>query len=123
MKLYLGAGGLCIIVSVLLFISGGTNELPAMIRCLSLAFGTFLLTRGVLLCLHVKQRGLIWLYGAGVLIMGCHTLLALDTYVFHVMSWFPGILRYPLFSLYGVSYLLFALPGIFLHVGSFDIEV
>ena len=48
----------------------------------------------------------------------CYTLLALDTYVFHVMQWFPGIIRYPLFSLYGISYLLFALPGIFLHVGS-----
>ena len=84
-----------------------------MIRCLTLAFGIMLTTRGVLLLLHVKQRSALWLYGDGVLFMSCYTLLALDTYVFHVMQWFPGIIRYPLFSLYGISYLLFALRQFF----------
>ena len=112
-KAFLSTGGILTVLSVLLFISNYANGIQAMIRCL-----TMLMTRGVLLLLHVKQRSALWLYGVGVLFMSCYTLLALDTYVFHVMQWFPGIIRYPLFSLYGISYLLFALPGIFLHVGS-----
>ena len=117
-KAFLSTGGILTVLSVLLFISNSANGIQAMIRCLTLAFGIMLMTRGVLLLLHVKQRSALWLYGVGVLFMSCYTLLALDTYVFHVMQWFPGIIRYPLFSLYGISYLLFALPGIFLHVGS-----
>lgn len=117
-KAFLSTGGILTALSVLLFISNSANGIQAMIRCLTLAFGIMLMTRGVLLLLHVKQRSAFWLYGVGVLFMSCYTLLALDTYVFHVMQWFPGIIRYPLFSLYGISYLLFALPGIFLHVGS-----
>lgn len=120
MKLYLSTGGLFTAISVLLFISGATNGILAMLRCLTLAFAILLLTMGILACFHIKKRNLAWLYGVGVLVMGCYTLIAADTYVFHVMTWFPGLIRYPLFSLYGIGYLLFAVPGIFLYVGSSD---
>lgn len=52
---------------------------------------------------------------AGILMM--YTILTLDTFVFHAMVWYPGILRYSLFSAYGILYSAWILVGILFYIG------
>ena len=122
-KVYLTAGLLLIVISLLLYMLHAVDGSIAMLKCLTRAYGVMLLSRGCMELLHVRKRNYAWLYGTSVLLMGCYTLLAADTYLFHVLHWFPGIIRYPIFSLYGISYLLFILPGVMLHIGSDSNEI
>lgn len=62
---------------------------------------------------HIKKEnaGIYWL---GVVLLLGYGILTLDTFVFHVLHFVPGIIRYPLYSLYGLPYIVFVVPGIFL---------
>lgn len=48
----------------------------------------------------------------------CYFFLTIDTFIFQVLTWYPGILRYALYDAYGIVYLVFILPGIVWHLGS-----
>ena len=99
----------CIIGSVLLALLHTSQPVLSMLKCLLMAYGITLFTYAVLTC-HLHKR--VWfLYALGIMILCVYTLLALDTYLFHFLTWFPGILRYALFSTYGLWYLVFMLPG------------
>lgn len=81
-----------------------------MVRCLMLAYGcTFV---GFLLGRRYHKHAIAPVYYFGVLVLLCYTIVCIDTYLVHSLSWFPGIIRYPLFSTYGVWYLLFCIVGV-----------
>ncbi len=50
----------------------------------------------------------------GMIILVVYMIILIDTYVIHAISWFPGIVRYPMFSIYIPADLLFFIPGILL---------
>ena len=97
-----------------LFISCIHTTLPwlHLIKCLLLAFGISLLTYA--LCAPRIHKICPFLYVLGVILLSLYTCFALDTYVFHFLTWFPGMIRYAMFSTYGVWYILFILPGLLL---------
>lgn len=59
---------------------------------------------------HIKRSYMI-LALVGYVFILFFIILTLDTFLFHAITWFPGILRYPIYSLYGIPYLIFILPG------------
>lgn len=111
----IGSALLCI--SLLLHVLHVSHALLAFVKCVTLAYSIVCLTIAIVSHTHIRRKYNAWLYGLGVLILCSYTLLAADTYLFHVITWFPGIIRYPLFSLYGIAYLIFVIPGILLYMG------
>ena len=84
---------------------------PMLLVCkyLGMAFGITLMTYALISShIHRTHKGLAWI---GYAILMAYTLLTVDTFLFHAISWIPGIIRYPIYSLYGVPYLAFILPG------------
>lgn len=67
---------------------------------------------------HCKHTGIALLcQGIALVLMSGYVILSLDTFVFHVWDWFPGLLRYPIYDAYGLAYLIFALPAILWQFG------
>lgn len=62
---------------------------------------------------HIKKENTV-LYWLGVLLILGYGILTLDTFMFHALHFVPGIIRYPLYSLYGLAYIVFIIPGILL---------
>lgn len=67
--------------------------------------------------ISLSKRVKIVLFYIGNLFLVFYTLLTLDTFIFHIWYWYPGILRYAVFDAYGVCYLVFILPGLCLYAG------
>lgn len=57
----------------------------------------------------------IW---CSLLIMIVFTILVIDTFWFHALTWFPGLIRYPIIDAYGVCYSVFVVPGILWYLGT-----
>lgn len=83
-----------------------------LLRCLLLVYGISFLSYQFFIQRINYQQPIC--YYIGLIILLLYTILAIDTYVFHTLTWFPGILRYPMFSLYGVAYIIFVIPGFLL---------
>lgn len=101
---------LMIVLSLILNMLDTTMPCIHMFKCLLLSYGITFLTYSML-SHHIHKHSLL-LVIIGVMLLTVYTILAMDTYVFHAITWFPGILRYALFSTYGWWYLLFILSGI-----------
>lgn len=102
----------CIFCSLILQTASHTNAILQVIRICTLAYGFMTLGYG-LMRKHVRKSNAIAYY-TGVIIMVIFTIITLDTYLFHTLLCIPGIIRYPLYSLYGFAYIFFVLPGILL---------
>lgn len=102
-------GIVCILLSVILSNLAGTIPFLNLMKCLLLAYGISII--GYAVTTYKLNASNIVLYALGVIILCVYTILAMDTYLFHAMSWFPGILRYAMFSMYGIWYLVFLVPG------------
>lgn len=100
---------LLIIISILLSISGIQQRILVTFKYCSMACGIAMLSY-TLLKPYVKRKN-HFLVIIGYLMLLCYILLTIDTFLIHAISWFPGILRYPVYSLYGWCYLIFLLPG------------
>lgn len=105
-------GGVMIVASFLLSYGNTTLPLYHLIKCLLAAYGITLLTYSC--CRRHIHKAWTPLYCLGVILLSVYTVLALDTYVFHTLTWFPGIIRYALFSTYGLWYIVFVIPGVLL---------
>ena len=112
MKKYMIAGMVSILISVILATFSEYNQMLSFLKCLTLAFGITILSYGFLQP-HMKYKSTI-LYGIGVMLFVLYVIIAFDTYIVHTLPIIPGIIRYPIFSLYGVGYLVFCLIGILL---------
>lgn len=108
-KKRIGLALLCVFASMGIYWSGTLSRSLLVIQYLLLAYGCCLASYGVLIQRIHHHCPL--LYYSGVILMLVFTFLTLDTFLFHSLGWFPGILRYPLYSLYGIPYLVFCLPG------------
>lgn len=86
-------------------------------KCASLAFGIMLLSVE-LLSLHKHTYSFSILRYLSIIIMSAYGIVLIDTYWIHALTWFPGILRYALFSTYGVWYILFIIPGVLWYYGT-----
>ena len=62
---------------------------------------------------HIKKE-IAWLYWTGVLILTMYGILTIDTFYVHAIKGLFGIIRYPMYSLYGLPYIIFMIPGILL---------
>lgn len=75
--------------------------------------------------LHVPRITRCWLrrlcFYSGYALTLFYMFLTLDTYMFHVWTWYPGILRYALFDAYSVLYVIFIIPGGLLYGGSREV--
>lgn len=90
-------------------------------KYLTTVYGIIALTCLVLSCFPLSKIISVWIscicrYLAAI-IMIVYTILTLDTFVFHAMSWYPGILRYALYSAYGILYSAWILIGIVWYIG------
>lgn len=59
----------------------------------------------------IKKQNMI-IAGIGIIFLVSYVILLLDTFYIHALTWFPGIVRYALFSAYLPISLLFFIPGI-----------
>lgn len=112
MKKALWIGVSMILISILISLFAKSNQPLNLCKCLLLAYGVCAI--GYALSIRFFHHSQIVLYSIGVVFVCAYTILALDTYLFHALLWFPGILRYAMFSTYGWAYLLFLLPGVLL---------
>ena len=79
-------------------------------KYICIAYGITLIVYGIAHSYIHKRNQFV--AGLGILILIIFTILLVDTYWIHALDWFPGIVRYALFSAYIPGYLLFILPGI-----------
>ena len=77
-----------------------------LLAAFSITFFTYLLLSNKI----QKYRPIIGI--VGIIILVIYVLILFDTYFFHAMSWFPGIIRYAMFSAYIPISVLFIIPGI-----------
>ena len=97
------------LLSIVLSISKTLYEPFLCAKYLLLSYGISIVSYTAARSIHKKENRL--LYFIGVITMGVYTILTIDTFLIHAITWFPGILRYPLYSLYGIPYLFFLIPG------------
>ncbi|MEG0328915.1 MAG: hypothetical protein RR537_01250 [Longicatena sp.] len=110
------SGLLCCLISIIIAFFATTNPYLSLLKCCLLAYGIVLLTIGCL-TFHHKQHTFEILYYIGLVLLCVYTILALDTYIFHAITWYPGMFRYALFSTYGIFYIVFMIPGFCLYYG------
>lgn len=103
-------GGMLIFGSLLLSFVDAKYSIVHMIKCIALAYGITYIS--YTLVHHRHKRSNAVLYSIGVLVLTLYTIITVDTYVFHTLSFFPGILRYALFSSYGWCYFIFVGMGV-----------
>lgn len=114
---YAGIGCVCIILSCLCFLSKSTVSFIQIIKYISMAIGCVLLTY-TLLSLHKKRHTIPILLYIAVCILCIFAILVIDTYWLHALTWFPGIIRYALFSTYGgIHVVFFIIIGILFYYG------
>lgn len=58
--------------------------------------------------------------GIGIVLF--YTILTLDTFVFHAMNWYPAILRYAVFSAYGLLYSGWCMIGVLIYIGCQEVK-
>lgn len=108
---------ICIIISSLCSICNTTESIIQIIKYISLAYSVILLTYTIL-SLHKKRHCIHALLYVAVCILCVFIILVLDTYWLHALTWFPGIIRYALFSTYGWMHIVFfACIGILVYYG------
>lgn len=77
-------------------------------------------TAGLLQLLHVpkvhKEIVCALLHVLSVLLACFYVLLTLDTFLFHAWTWFPGLLRYPIYDGYGIEIVIGIVVGILNYV-------
>lgn len=98
-----------ILLSVILELSQTTQSLLAALKYGLLAYG-IVVGSSIFMHSYIKKSNLI-IGGCSILLIVLYTILLLDTFLFHTLPWFPGIIRYPLFSAYIPGYVLFVLVG------------
>lgn len=106
-RLQLGCFMIC--VSILLAISKTQQGLLLVLKYVGLACGVSLLAHACLRTYVHRSNQVLALLGYAIII--CYILLTIDTFVVHAISWFPGMIRYPIYSLYGYCYIVFIIPG------------
>lgn len=110
-------GILLLLVSLFTECIGAVAPSAMILKYLSMAYGSVLLTSG-LLGSRTHRHTCSFLYYVGVLILLFFTIMTLDTYLFHGLFWYPGMFRYALFSTYGVlHFVVFVLVGFALVYG------
>ena len=103
------SGGLMIGLSILISFSGTLSGCFLVIKYCAMACGITLLAHTLIKSyVHHSHQALVIL---GYLILISYILLTVDTFLFHAITWFPGMIRYPIYSLYGWCYIVFLLPG------------
>lgn len=60
------------------------------------------------------KKEIACLYWIGVLILTMYAIITVDTFYIHAIKGLFGIIRYPMYSLYGLPYIIFMIPGILL---------
>lgn len=103
---------ICFIISISLSIMHVMKPVLLIIKYLTLVFA-FAYLGYACFQTRIKKETAI-LYWLGVIILLGYTILTMDTFLFHAIKFVPGIIRYPLYSLYGLPYIVFMLPGFLL---------
>lgn len=112
-----GLGGIGILLSLICYVLHTTTPFIQIIKYISMAYGVAFLTYS-LLFLHKKKHTFSILFYMAIAILCVFTILTIDTYWLHALSWFPGIIRYPIFSTYGwIHVIFFMLIGLCLYYG------
>lgn len=99
-----------ILLSIGIYMTNTLSSLACVVQFLSLALGITILTYALVNARWTHHS--ILLYAFGVLILICYMILTIDTFLLHSIDWFWGIIRYPIYSLYGIAYLAFCIPGL-----------
>lgn len=105
--------------SLLIEWSGCTTAILALFKYTGMAYGIVLLGLAALSAWKPYCKHRIG-YILAVSILLCYTILALDTFLFHALTWFPGLIRYALFSTYLPFYFLFLLVSLLFKLGETD---
>ena len=110
------AGILLVLVSLFCDYLSVTHPYVMILKYLGMAYGTVLLVYGILARHHHKHTFPILLYLVTAILI-FFTIMTVDTYAFHALTVFPGMIRYALFSTYGIHFFIFALLGIAVFYG------
>lgn len=103
---------LCLIfISIFFEIINSVNPFISFLKYWCMASGIVLLSYDLCSSHKYKNEALHFL---GLLILALYFIILVDTFFIHAISWFPGIVRYPIFSAYIPAYLIFVIPGILL---------
>lgn len=111
-------------LAIITILTGIIGELPFWLvpfKYISLALLIFVSTERMLSffampVLHSSNAAL-FCQGCSLVLMLLYMVLTMDTFIFHAWTWFPGLLRYPIYDAYGFCYLIFTLPAFLWHLG------
>ena len=117
-KLYcIGLSFLCLFISLVCSITQSIHSPFQIIKYSTFAYGIILLIY-TLVSFHKKRRSYPILLYFTTSLLTIFTLLLIDTYWLHALIWFPGNIRYLIFSTYGwIHMIVFICLGICLYYG------
>lgn len=98
-----------LLISFTLSITGTLQAGWIAIKLITLAYGICMASYALLAPHWHYHNDKIAMFAIAFLAL--FTIVIIDTLLIHALYWFPGIIKYPLISLYGAPYLVFILPG------------